>query len=61
MVRRRVAAYGVPTSSRRPGNDWVVPLDGITDAPLAKIAASMGGAVPPVAPAGQVSMGQGEA
>lgn len=58
MICRRVAAYGVPTNSRRPGNDWVVPLDGIADAPLAKIAASMGGAVPPVAPAGQVSLEQ---
>ena len=46
----------MPTNSRRPGNDWVVPLDGIADAPLAKIAARMGGAVPPVAPAGQVSI-----
>jgi hypothetical protein len=35
----------------------VVPLDGIANAPLAKIAAAMGGAIPPVAPAGQVWQG----
>ena len=44
----------MPNNARRPGTDWVVPLDGIADAPLAKLAALMGGAIPPVAPAGQV-------
>ena len=50
----RTAAYGRGTA-KRPERDWVVPLDGIMEAPLAKLAAKLGGVIPPAAPAGQGS------
>ena len=38
-----------------PGGDWVVPMDGVQGAPQAKLAARLGGSVPPNAPAGRGS------